>query len=629
MKKNGFTLIELLVVITILALIVILIFPVVNGLIENSRIESFKNSVFNTMDAISEDLGIDNFEIFPEDGILANSDIESLEKNPFISGVFYLIDGNITASNVSDGKYCANGSKEDLKVTKGECHLLDDTAPSNITLTPSKISSNSFKVIVEANEEESAIAKYEYSIDGGKTYPYKSNSNVYTFNKLTKNTTYPVKVKVTNLAGLSGESSTLNVKTTNFSAPTFTSNPSLGSWSHNKTVTIIYPTDIEDLKYDYSLDMGKTWIRLSKGNTVDIFVDKETTIIARVQDGFDPNKEETATLVVNNFDKTAPNVPTANIRIGSSSGTIRSNTTTYINQTLWWGNFSAVDPVGEISHYEYSANCTGSSSGTISSKTYSSTTASSACLRAVDKAGNKSAWSGRYYFYVDKTAPTVPSINLNGYTSGNWTNQNVSQTVTGGSDAHSGFNRYEYSHDKSGFANMPSNPFVVANQNQYFYYRSVDNAGNKSAWSSGVLIKQDHSRPNSPKFERAWLLYPTNSSRYTIDYSNCIGKGGKNYDEACTIYVNDQVYFNWDIKFDEGDPGIGEFTWTHSGGAHTGGDYCETWTTLAEANTKCSHFEGKFDASPLTSWTWVKARERTVDKAGNVGYYLEMNVVVR
>ena len=59
-------------------------------------------------------------------------------------------------------------------------------------------------VIVAAHDDESGISIYEFSINDGE-YIDNGNNNVYTFTKLTQNTNYNIKVRVTNGVNLTKE----------------------------------------------------------------------------------------------------------------------------------------------------------------------------------------------------------------------------------------------------------------------------------------------------------------------------------------------------------------------------------------------------------------------------------------
>ena len=80
----------------------------------------------------------------------------------------------------------------------------DETPPIIDSISTSS-TSNSITVIVSAHDDESKIVKYEYSNDDGKTWISNGGNNSYTFTDLTPNTTYNIKVKVTNENDLSAE----------------------------------------------------------------------------------------------------------------------------------------------------------------------------------------------------------------------------------------------------------------------------------------------------------------------------------------------------------------------------------------------------------------------------------------
>jgi len=61
MNKKGFTLVELLAVIVILAIIAVISAPIINGIIEDSRMSAFKSSVNGIKKAIETDYGNHGF----------------------------------------------------------------------------------------------------------------------------------------------------------------------------------------------------------------------------------------------------------------------------------------------------------------------------------------------------------------------------------------------------------------------------------------------------------------------------------------------------------------------------------------------------------------------------------------
>ena len=127
-------------------------------------------------------------------------------------------------------------------------------------------------------------------------------------------------------------------------------------------------------------------------------------------------------------DASAPTIPTSEINaINDKTNEITiiptPNEAKWYNQTLIWKNFNSTDKTSGIEKYEYSSNCTNEVSGTLSSSyTYDTNRDWKFCIRAVDKAGNASAWSKAYYFKIDKTPPECTNI------------AKKSNTVTAGKD---------------------------------------------------------------------------------------------------------------------------------------------------------------------------------------------------
>ena len=123
------------------------------------------------------------------------------------------------------------------------------------------------------------------------------------------------------------------------------------------------------------------------------------------------------------IDITAPYDITDQLRTNNSTGAIRSNTTNWTKDSVWWGNFGGTDKYSGIKEFEYNSgpNCT-DYAGVLGSTgyIYGGPNAHYAgyveaanidfCIRAVDNAGNRSAWKKWTYIRVDKKAPTVESF---------------------------------------------------------------------------------------------------------------------------------------------------------------------------------------------------------------------------
>ncbi len=83
-----------------------------------------------------------------------------------------------------------------------------DTTPPIIESINTTSTTNSITAVVIASDEESGISKYEFSIDGGKTWIDNGVSNIYTFTGLKQGTSYNIDVRVTNGVNLTAEKTT-------------------------------------------------------------------------------------------------------------------------------------------------------------------------------------------------------------------------------------------------------------------------------------------------------------------------------------------------------------------------------------------------------------------------------------
>ena len=109
---------------------------------------------------------------------------------------------------------------------------------------------------------------------------------------------------------------------------------------------------------------------------------------------------------------------------------------------------------------------------------------------AVDAAGNVSAYSASVTVKIDTVAPTAPSVS-----GGSATCSTTARTITasGSTDATSGFLRYEYRISTNAGSTWgatttgSTKTFNTSGVTSYIQYRSVDNAGNVSAWAPASI----------------------------------------------------------------------------------------------------------------------------------------------
>lgn len=277
--KKGFTLIELLSVVVILGIISLIITPIAFGYIEKSRKESFEIGVNNTIET-SKTYVLENYSEndFPISGISVMT-IKGLKHNDYISGIIKKDEnGVIVVENVSNGKYCANGSKNNLEITKGDCSNLDNVKPE-AKLKLREAGTDYLLLSLVMIDSGSGISKYSYcyqscDIDNNwidkvykKPYSREEVIDVIKIDKLKQNKEYIIKVKVVDGNGNEADIETKSgdIKTEIIEAPKFKVTTS--SYSSKKEVTIIYPKyqDNYTYKYNYNgneviLDNGKSQV---------------------------------------------------------------------------------------------------------------------------------------------------------------------------------------------------------------------------------------------------------------------------------------------------------------------------------------------------------------------------------
>ena len=142
----------------------------------------------------------------------------------------------------------------------------------NISTT---VATNSITVVVTAHDNESGIVKYEYSIDGGKTWIDGGSNNTYTFTGLNENTSYTVHVRVTN--GVE-KTATSNKATT---TSTLAKQPLVKQMRGE--VVITYPSGCgNETTCSYQENDGSM---VTANGTTTVNVGEDGTIVATVTDG--------------------------------------------------------------------------------------------------------------------------------------------------------------------------------------------------------------------------------------------------------------------------------------------------------------------------------------------------------
>jgi prepilin-type N-terminal cleavage/methylation domain-containing protein len=367
--KKGFTLIELIALIIILAVIALIAVPTVTRVVEDSRKSAFKVSVEGAINAIDKYLIINKLYSMPQGG-LSVKDLELKNSEQFISGNLVMSDHEYEAVRVTNGRYCVSGKSGNLKIAT-DCYKLDETPPIiDSSKIVKNVTSNSIKVLVPLDsviEEESGIKNYTYELTNEQLNIHEiftDASNSHIFNGLRNDTTYNLKITLTNLndkqASISTTATTLSID-----APTYSIDKT--GWATSKTVTITYPIRQDGFVYSYSTDSGETWRVVENEVYANYTFTNNGSIIAKIYDG--TNYKIASSYTVSGIDTTLPN---ANI-------VVTSKTTNSIAVAI-----TASDDESGIIKYEYSIdNSTYVDNGTSAIYTYTDVTSGSHNLRVL------------------------------------------------------------------------------------------------------------------------------------------------------------------------------------------------------------------------------------------------------
>jgi len=109
-KKRAFTLVELLAVIAILAIILLIAVPMILGVIEDAKQESFRNSVRSVFHAVE----LYNARTGRETGNIAELDMSG----ETLTGSWNIVDGKTTLTEVTNGTYCVTTLNDGTKGSK-------------------------------------------------------------------------------------------------------------------------------------------------------------------------------------------------------------------------------------------------------------------------------------------------------------------------------------------------------------------------------------------------------------------------------------------------------------------------------------------------------------------------------
>lgn len=477
--KKGFTLVETLAIILILGIILSISFFAINKTVENSRREAFKVSVKNAINSVDYYLTSNNIDVSSTE-IISVKDLELKNVEQFTSGIIRISGDEYEAVMVTNGRYCASGTNQNLTIVK-ECYELDMTEP---LLNESKIvivvKSNSITILVpneSITEEESSIKNYTYELENKElnfNEKVTSENNSYQFINLKNETTYTFKLTVTNTNDKS-TTKIFDVTTSFINPPTYMVNKN--GYATNKTVTITYPQSEQDYIYSYSIDNGENWVTVND-TTASYTFNSNGTIIARVYDG--TNYKTASSYTVSGIDLIPPSIP-----IISSDDYIAGQWTNK-NVTL---NFLATDLESGIQKYQYTLDNGVTWVNCQNSLLINWDGIHNLAIRAIDNVGNISEISEVYKIFRDTQVPLV-FINPNVINTNKGTTYNMLSGVTATDNA-------------SGVSSIVSSITNTNLLNAGVYtvtYTVTDNAGNiaNSTRTLNVYVTWYRSRDKTP-----------------------------------------------------------------------------------------------------------------------------------
>ena len=351
------------------------------------------------------------------------------------------------------------------KYTK-EIANIDKTGPT-ISKLEATSTTNSITITANATDAESGIAKYRFSKDNGLNWePIEGTTNTsYTFNNLTQNKAYSLKIKVTDKVGNETISEAITKKTENVPDAvnkgndtikgnmTFTYTPNTAT-KGNVTVTIT--TDIQGYGIQYTKEdptVESNW----KEYTTGVVFESNGIIYARLKDSTG-QAGGYATGNVTNIDKTEPNKAT--IELSSTSTNTKKSITAQITQsdnTAGSGiNITKCKWIYTISNSEIGTNEAGYTGGSFTSNpetlTLKTTTEGTYYLHilTVDNAGNAKETISEAITVEKQTdgsywTDEVNSPNLmENMTAVYWDSSNTERTLTDESTTEEWDNWYQY-----------------------------------------------------------------------------------------------------------------------------------------------------------------------------------------
>ncbi|MBE1444898.1 OmpL47-type beta-barrel domain-containing protein [Paenibacillus sp. OAS669] len=413
-------------------------------------------------------------------------------------------------------------------------------------------------------------------------------------------------------------------------------------------LTLTPGTDAESgvnrTEYSLSGATAQDWTPYTEGTPITITNSGQTQISARTVDNAG-NLSSTTTAVVK-IDRVPPTAPAINRSSSSWSSADVTFTLT-----------GAADTAGSgVNRLEFSM--TGATTldwiaytGTVTVTAEGQTTIKA---RAIDNAGNISTESTAD-INIDKTAPTKPIVTP---ATTAWSKNDVSVTITPGTDGGSGVGKTEY-RLSGGSWTAYGGPFTISAEGQtVIEARSMDNAGNISAMGTAT-VQVDKTLPTAPAVNPASIAWSNGASvdvtitggtdsgsgvnRTEYSLSGATVAGWTTYAGPITVTAEGQTDIaartidkagnisavsSKTVKIDRTPPAVPAIS--PPGGSWTSSNVNVTITPGTDSHSGVNRVEYSLSGATMLDWTPYTApiaitsggtttvSARTVDNAGNV-----------
>ena len=481
MRKKGFTLVEVLGILIIMGIITLIAVPLVYSIIKSSREGLYARQIEQLLQA-GENWGSKNIDQLPgEVGQSIFLEPKDLAKQGFIDAE-EIIDPR-------DGKEM-NGCIVVTKETQRHTYKYEETSCDNLRgeyliRFDDNLNLNEKVEVNSVYQPQNVTAT---SLNGAPVTvvgPTIINEETGNESDFVDTSTVGTKYKLNYVAtDTEGNSKALTIKVTIVD----TIAPEIVVQGKSKNFTYYYPTGEGDFKIPVATVTDNSG-RVKKYNGKDYKVTSNVSnlagtyrIVYEAEDYSGNKRKLTVTVVIANTD-----LPVIK--------EVTGNPTEWQNKDVTL-KISEVASKSKIVEYSFDDGLTWQ---TVNSKVFD--TNQTVKIKVKDQDGNISETFEVVITKIDKEPPAKPTVTLHKnnsggeiISSGTWVNTDVSQ-VQHTTDNLSGIKGYERSLDKKKWISMATNATETKEQEQHYYVRAKDKAGNVSDISEVYVVRIDKVKP--------------------------------------------------------------------------------------------------------------------------------------